>query len=281
MLMVIVFLIIFGLCLGSFINALVWRLHEQASTRDKKKQKELSILRGRSVCPHCKHKLTAIDLIPVVSWVVLRGKCRYCKKTISWQYPLVELLTAGLLTLSYLVWPYTIYHWSAAEIVIFGVWTFILTGFVALAVYDIRWYLLPDKIVFPVTILAVGMVSLIAVTYSDITIVWESILGIGIVFGLFYLLFQLSKGLWIGGGDVKLGIALGLLAGSVVKAFLLLFVASILGTLYGVLLGTVGRQQMSRKLRIPFGPFLIVAAIVTVLFGAEIVKWYADLITSV
>src|SRR5580700_9634934 len=113
--MIIVVLAVLGLCLGSFVNALVWRLHEQSNPKQKtknKKQKakqlsanELSILRGRSMCPDCHHQLAAKDLVPVISWLDLRGKCRYCHRPISIQYPLVELATAGLFVFSYFFWP--------------------------------------------------------------------------------------------------------------------------------------------------------------------------------
>src|SRR4051812_13278636 len=102
MLMIIAVLIVFGLCLGSFVNALVWRVHEQEAA--KKPNKKLSVLNGRSMCPHCEHELAAKDLIPVLSWLSLGGKCRYCHKPISKQYPLVELLTALLVVGSYIWW---------------------------------------------------------------------------------------------------------------------------------------------------------------------------------
>lgn len=156
-----------------------------------------------------------------------------------------------------------------------------MTGFAVLALYDIRWYLLPDRVVFPLIGLSSMMVGLIALAYKDVAVVWEAIIGMGIVFGLFYLLFQFSKGKWIGGGDVKLGVALGLLAGGVMESLLLLFIASVLGTLYGVSLATVGGQKLNRTLRIPFGPFLLVATVVVVLFGAGIINWYSDLVLSI
>src|SRR4051812_7602742 len=105
MLMIYAILVVLGLCFGSFVNALVWRIHEQAEQGSKKKPNKsyidkLSIRKGRSMCPHCRHELKALDLLPVVSWLALRGKCRYCGKPISVQYPLVELLTACLFVTS-------------------------------------------------------------------------------------------------------------------------------------------------------------------------------------
>jgi len=104
--MIVVVLVVLGLCLGSFVNALVWRIHEQDRLTGKKKKPHkkqldrLSILHGRSMCPDCHHELKPKDLVPLFSWLSLHGKCRYCHKPISWQYPVVELLTAGLFVFS-------------------------------------------------------------------------------------------------------------------------------------------------------------------------------------
>ncbi len=281
MLMVILFLVLLGLCLGSFVNALVWRLREQSQAKSKSKKREFSILRGRSVCPHCKHQLGIKDLVPVLSWLSLGGKCRYCKKKISVQYPLIEILTATALVVSYLVWPYALYGWTGTEIAIFGIWTLILTGLIALAAYDIRWYILPDKITVPITVLGLIMVGLIASTYGDIIIARDAFIGVLLIFGIFCGLSIISKGKWIGDGDVKLGVLLGLLAGSLMNGLLLLFLASVLGTLYSFVLGATGKQKFNRKMRIPFGPFLIAAAIITVLFGTDVTSWYSDFILSI
>ncbi|MEX2014368.1 MAG: prepilin peptidase, partial [Candidatus Saccharimonadales bacterium] len=117
--MTLVALVLFGLSLGSFINALVWRLWQQENKKQKtKNDRRYSILKGRSICPHCKHILQAKDLIPVLSWVLLRGKCRYCNKPISAQYPLVEAGTAALFILSYVFWPaFQDLHFETVDII--------------------------------------------------------------------------------------------------------------------------------------------------------------------
>ncbi len=281
LMLVIVFLAFLGLCLGSFINALVWRIHEQSKTKDKKKLRELSILHGRSQCTDCGHQLSVIDLIPVFSWLSTRGKCRYCNKSISAQYPLVEVLFAVLLVVSYIFWPHMLHGWSGAEIAGFAVWTSILVGLVTLCIYDIRWYLLPDRIVFPLIALGVGCVGVLSVIYSDAMVVVDAALGAFTVFGVFWLLFQASKGAWIGGGDVKLAVLLGLLAGSVVQGLLLIFLASVLGSLYAICIAAVNKQKVTGKTRIPFGPFLILATYLVVLFGPEITAQYTEFIMSV
>jgi leader peptidase (prepilin peptidase)/N-methyltransferase len=263
--MIIAVLAILGLCLGSFVNALVWRLHEQS-----KGKKGLSITRGRSMCPHCRHELAPADLIPVLSWLSLGGKCRYCRKPISVQYPLVELVTAGLFAASYLWWPQPPRGWQTVN---FGLWLAVLAGLVALTVYDLRWKLLPDRIIYPLSGLA-GAMALISVATSDrpFTALLNVIAAVAVGGGLFYALFQLSNGKWIGGGDVKLGWLLGLIVGTPARSLLFIFAASLGGSL--VSLPLLAGGKLKRDSVVPFGPFLILGAVVTQLFGADILHWY-------
>lgn len=273
--MIILALVIIGLCLGSFVNALVYRLHWQENKKSAKKtdRQLYSIRNGRSMCPNCKHKLSPADLIPVFSWISLGGRCRYCHKPISWQYPLVELLSAFLFVFSYIYWPYDLS--SARNIAAFILWLVFLTGFLSLIVYDIKYLTLPNKIVFPLAALALIWVIVVSAINTDIGLAKDALIGMFIGGGLFYILFQLSGGAWIGGGDVKLGFLLGFLLGGPWPAILLLFIASALGTLYSVPM--LLTKKIGPKSRIPFGPFLILAAIIVQLFGSSIVDWYTNL----
>lgn len=278
--MIIVALLVLGLCFGSFVNALVWRMHEQSKPKAKRKASDskLSLAKGRSMCVHCGHELGASDLVPVLSWLSLRGKCRYCKKPISWQYPIVELITALLFIISYLYWPdFQDFQGGTLEIagvVGFVVWLICLVGFMALIVYDLRWMLLPNKIIFPLLGLAgAGAVTNSALSGSIEPLV-SSVAGMAVGGGLFYILFQLSSGKWIGGGDVKLGFLLGLLLGAPSLSFLMLFIASLLGSLVSIPL--LISKKVGPKTRIPFGPFLISSAIIVQLFGEHIISWYLD-----
>lgn len=286
MVMVIAVLVVLGLCFGSFVNALVWRLHEQAETSKhplkhaaEQKLRNLSVLRGRSMCPECRHELSAKDLIPLVSWLWLRGKCRYCKATISWQYPTVEAVTMLLFVGSYVFWPQA---FQGSEWLSFGLWLAILVGLVALTVYDVRWMVLPNRIVFPLLVVGAARALVLIVQNSH---PWHELLSIVIAVliggGIFYALFQLSAGRWIGGGDVKLGLLLGLVVAQPSHAFLLLFLASVLGTLF--ILPPWLAKKVKKTTRIPFGPFLIAACIVTLWWGANIINWYQQtfLITTV
>lgn len=275
--MIIVALAVFGLCLGSFVNALVFRLHMQSRANRKsgkaqkvgKREVDLSISKGRSVCIHCGHVLAWHDLIPLFSWLSLRGKCRYCHRTVSAQYPIVELMTALLFICSYIFWPLS---FDIVGIINFAVWLIVLTGFVALVVYDVRWMLLPDRIVYPLVVLAFGLVILNILVSGGWELVLQSLLSIAIAGGIFFLIFQVSEGRWIGGGDVKLGLLIGLALQDPYLAFLMLLLASTLGTIFilpGLLL-----KKITPKSHIPFGPFLIAATVLVFLFGQAIIDWY-------
>ncbi len=257
--MIVLILVIFGLALGSFINALVWRL--------KTKRNWVS---ERSVCPHCKHVLAAKDLIPVVSWLTLGGKCRYCKKPISAQYPAIELLTTVLFVCSYLFWPYTLM--TVAGVAALVVWLLCLIILVALLVYDLKWMLLPNSLVAVLTVFAVVFTILRAASSDGVVGLVQSFVSGITFFAIFWTLFTVSKGKWIGGGDVKLALPLGLLAGGIAEVFLIIFLASLIGTLY--VLPSLVRGKVKVKTKLPFGPLLIIATVVVVLFGGPVINWY-------
>lgn len=290
--MIVLVLVGLGLVCGSFVNALVWRLYKQEELKSSadelavKKRKEssantsqltdkdLSIVKGRSMCSYCHHELAVQDLIPVVSWLMLRGKCRYCRHPIE-DSPAIELVTAILFLVSYFWWPLS---FDAAGIFAFVLWLVFVTAFVALAVYDIRWFLLPDRIVFPLIFLVAGKVIVDATIFDGgWQTVLEAIWGMLIISGLFFLIYVVSKGGWIGFGDVKLAIVLGLLVGGPLNALLLIFVASLLGSLLALPLVLEGRARVTTHL--PFGPFLLAATAIVVLMGDHITDWYTNLLT--
>ena len=287
MLMIILILSVLGLSLGSFVNAWVWRLHEQEEIRSqiialKKKKAPIkkihalelklrnrSVSKGRSMCTHCGHQLAAKDLIPVFSWLSLRGKCRYCHERID-DTPVAELGTAALFIASYLWWPaalegkglYGLIVWLAAVVVL-----------MALLLYDLRWMILPNRVTYP--LIVYGLVTAlggIAVYDGGIAALRDLGISLMISGGLFWALFEMSKGKWIGGGDVKLGAAIGALIGVPMQAFLVLFAASLLGTVV-VLPGLLSKKLKSTS-HIPFGPFLIAGTVIVKLFGAGIISWY-------
>jgi leader peptidase (prepilin peptidase)/N-methyltransferase len=256
---------VIGLTFGSFINAYVWRIHKQS----KSKNKSYSILSGRSMCPKCGSKLKPLDLVPIISWLMLRGKCRYCYKTISAEYPIVEIVTTALFVLSYVYWPL---GFKAEGIFYFVFWLFLIVNLVALAIYDIHWLTLPNRIMYLLySTVIVQVLVTFGAFHGGLHYLIGDLLGIAIGGGMFYILFQVSNGKWIGGGDVKLGAILGLYIGSGVDAILLIFIASVLGSLYSISLMTLGK--LDRKSLIPYGPFLIVGVIVLRLFGQSLTSW--------
>lgn len=226
-------------------------------------------MHGRSMCPNCQHTLAVGDLIPVISWVMLGGKCRYCHKPISVQYPLVELVTALLFVGSYIWWPY---GFATLGLMLFGFWLITLTVFMILVIYDLKWMLLPNKIVYPLTVFMTIQVALLVVFQRSATPLVQAFWGVLCLAGLFYVLFQVSKGKWIGGGDVKLAVPLGLLVGGPMGAFMVIFIASLLGVIASIPLIISGKKGYTS--RVPFGPFLIAATVIVYIFGASIVSWY-------
>lgn len=261
--------LILGITSGSFINAFVWRLKINAGVEPSERDKDLSILTGRSMCPNCRHRLGVFDLIPIVSWIFLRGKCRYCHQKISIQYPVVEIST-GLLSLAYLFfWPYRLLQMN--NIISFFLALVILYGLVALALYDIKWYVLPTKIIYWLFFIGIIFQLLILHGNYDRAILLNIILGTIIGGGLFYLLYIISSGKWIGGGDIRLGFLLGFLLGSLTNSILLIFFASVFGTILSFLL--ILFKKSTIKSLVPFGPFLIISYIVIQLFGISIIAW--------
>ncbi len=257
--MILLLLVIFGLIFGSFINALVWRLHEGRG-----------FVSERSECTHCHHLLAPKDLVPVISFMVLQGKCRYCRKPIN-DTPFAELLLPAWFVVSYLFWPSAFSDDSA--VFQFVAWLLASVVLVALLVYDKRWMLLPDKLTYLLAVFAALVVVARVVVFAEpIGVLLGAGIAAALISGLFYLIFWISGGNWIGGGDVKLGLALGLFAGDPLQAMLLLFVASLLGTLF--MLPSLLSGKANRKMQIPFGPFLIAALLVVVLFGPRLSTAY-------
>lgn len=252
-----------GLCFGSFVNALVWRL-----------KKKRDFVKERSECTHCHHILAWYDLIPVLSWLSLGGKCRYCRKKID-DSPLTELGVAFVFVLSYVYWPL---GFSVAGVVLFVLWLVALVLLAALFLYDMKWSLLPNALTFP--LIGIGVVWVVVyygwlVPASFIEAAQGVALGIASVAGLYGLLYAVSKGEWVGFGDVKLGIFMGLVLGwqGGLLAVMLANVTAFLVIVPGLL-----TQKVTRKSRIPFGPFLIIGTVLAFLFGSQLISAYASLV---
>jgi len=242
-----------GLIVGSFLNCVIYRLETGES-----------FLKGRSYCPHCKHILSWKDLIPIFSFLILKGKCRYCGKKISFQYPLVELFTGILFTLVVLI------YGGPTSIDLIFCW--VLTCFlVIIFVYDLKHYLIPDKVIYP----AIAIAFLNQILTSNIQHLTSNLL-LGILPSLFFLaIILISRETWMGFGDFKLSILMGLIL-SWPKILVALFFAFFSGAIFGLILIFLKRKTM--KSQIPFAPFLVSGTFFALFFGEKIINWYSHLI---
>jgi leader peptidase (prepilin peptidase)/N-methyltransferase len=251
---------LFGLLFGSAINAMVWRLYVGRSW-----------VKGRSECPDCHHQLAARDLVPVFSWLALRGKCRYCRAPIK-DHPLVELATAGLFALSVYAWLPRLQ--GPVDAVQLGFWLVMLVMLIILAVYDLRWMILPDKVTLPLIVVAFMYCLVLAAMNHAPGMLADHLAAAVLAGGAFYAIVFFSRGRAMGGGDIKLAFAMGLILGLSQTAVALL-VAFNVAALVGIGLMVVRRR--GRRDQIPFGPFLAGATVVAFLYGMPMIDWYLRL----
>ena len=257
--LVIALVFIFGLFIGSFLNVVIFRLHRKET-----------FIKGFSKCLFCGHRLYTKDLVPLFSYLYLKGHCRYCRQRFSHQYPLVELATGLIFALIY--WHLLPSGFSAATIgqIWQVVFWWIMTAFlVIIFVYDLKYYLILDVVVLPAIVLAfIGNLFLGANIFN-------LLLAAVVASGFFLLQFVVSRGTWIGGGDIRLGFLMGALLGWR-QILVALFLAYVIGALFCLVLLAFRRKQMSDK--IPFGTFLSLATILTILFGEFLSVWYLSLL---
>lgn len=258
-----------GALIGSFLNVVIVRLATSES-----------VVRGRSHCRSCKRTLSVFELIPIVSFVFLRGRCRGCKASIGVRYPIVEAATAFLF--GFVAFQF----WSADFDFLSGVLMALILAFVAGLVvifsYDMHHYLIPDKVLVPLILLAIPYQLVVGLrdTASG-ELVLSPLLGAfgaAVVGGLFFLiLFLVSKGEWMGFGDVKLVVFMGLLLG-LSGLLLALFFAFVSGAIIGIALMAWGRKNLGDH--VPFAPFLICGIFVSFFWGHPIITWYLQLVLA-
>ncbi len=254
-LFLLLFLFLLGLIIGSFLNAWIWR------TRHGK-----SIAHGRSMCPDCKRTLGFFDLVPVVSYIFLKGKCRYCHKHISVQYPLVEIVTGLLFAcIGYMYWDV-----GLISNVIFTRDLIIVALLVAIFVYDFLYMEILDRM----TTIPAIVLFILSLFFG-----WNEwgrmLVGIGIGAGFFLLQYVLSKGKWIGGGDIRLGLFMGVILGYP-RIILALFIAYIIGAAVSLVLIAMKKKQLVSET--PFGTYLTIATFIAMLWGDKIVTWYVGML---
>jgi prepilin signal peptidase PulO-like enzyme (type II secretory pathway) len=256
------FLFIFGLAIGSFLNVIIYRaIHGD------------SPLRGRSYCDNCKKPIAWYDNIPLISFIILRRRCRYCKTPIPWEYPAVELLTATLFVWWYAV-GFTFFQLSSQPLNIIQpiFWLSVGILFLIITFTDLSYMIIPDSSVILLT--AISLLYRIYLLSTGVMQTQDFMrsLIMAVAASLFFLaLVALTRGKGMGLGDVKVVFPLGFIVGF--PSFLVsLLVACITGALVGVIL--LALQKKKLKGIIPFGPFLIFGSVVGLVWGDQIVRWY-------
>lgn len=283
--LMVVGLALFGAALGSFAAATVWRIRAAQLKADKdagidyskKEYKHLKTLLGkkpaqdRSQCLYCHKKLAWYELIPIVSWVTQRGKCRGCGAFIGWFEVIAEVGLALFFVLSYFLWPTALIN--PLDITHFVLWLAAGVVMTILFAYDAKWFLLPDLVLIILIVLGAAVTGVVAVGSSNpMAIIVSALTSVAILGGLYGALYLASRGRWVGLGDAILGIGLGLLLVKWELAFIALFMANLIGCLIVIPLMATGK--LKRNTHIPFGPLLIAGAIVSWFFGSFIIDWY-------
>lgn len=266
MIVTLIFLVLFGLTIGSFLNVLIYRtVHDE------------SYIEGRSKCPHCKKMIAWYDNIPVVSFIVLRRRCRHCKKPISWTYPAIELITAGLFVWWYLI-GFTFFRLGAQPFALLqpGFWLFVGICLIVVFFADLLYGIIPDSVVIALT--GLGLLYRISLYASHIMQpgdFWLTIMGAACASLGFWLLWYLSRGRGMGFGDVKFVFPLGLILGWP-NILVGLFLSFVVGAVVSVMLLLMKRKRFRQT--VPFGPFLVVGTVTTLLVGDRILQWYLSLL---
>lgn len=250
---------LFGMCIGSFLNVCIVRLPQ-----------EESIAYPASHCTKCKHKLKFTDLIPVLSFICLRGRCRYCGEKISKRYALVEFLTGVLAVVTFLKYGMNVEFFAVFSLIAI----LIVVSFI-----DFEYQIIPDELV--VAGLVVGVILIIYNCVFSVSLYRESpwyspLIGGILVSGILYIVSKIASKIYktedtIGLGDVKLYVPIGLILGY--KLVLVAFLLTILiGGIYGIMVILIDKRN-SKKL-IPFAPFISIGSIIAVFYGYDIIAWY-------
>ena len=259
-----IFVFLSGLIVGSFVNVLILRTWKREETVSKP-----------SYCYNCQQQLKWFDLIPLVSFFALKGKCRSCKIKISWQYPLVELIT-GLLFIGivnkFLIFPPEAGQpWADTLIPVILTFIYLVLAVLLLAMFVFDWkhFVIPDKFLYPALFLS------LAIVFINFVNVGNHLLSGVAAAGFFTLLVFGSKGQAMGSGDIYLAAIMGLLLGfpDVVTALILAFFAGALVGLWQIII-----NKKSFKTQIPFGPFLIGSLILVIFLGERITGLYLQLL---
>ncbi len=241
-------LFIVGICVGSFLNVLIDRL-----------PRNVSVVKGRSRCEFCKKELSFLDLVPLISFFLLHGQCRYCKKPIDSLLPVVELTTGVLFGVT----AYYITVINVITIIQLGYYLFIVSSLIVIFFADLKYGIIPDKIVYPAVV-----VTILFIILNSRFIILNSLLSALGAFLFFLLLFLATHGKGMGLGDVKFAFLQGLVLGwpSILVG---VYMAFLTGALSGIIL-VIWRKKRFRGGTIPFGPFLVIGTIIGLFWGDSI-----------
>jgi prepilin signal peptidase PulO-like enzyme (type II secretory pathway) len=245
-----ILIVAFGFSIGSFLNCLIYRLSINETPK------------GRSYCPKCKHTLSYKDLIPVFSYIFLLGRCRYCKKKISLEYPLVEILTGILFLVAFL------FVGLSAELIYLLIVLFFL---ILIFVYDLKHYIIPDFATF--SLIGISFIYLLYNSFltSNFSLLYGGLLSAFATCLFFFALFYFTKGKGMGFGDVKFVIFMGLFLGFP-KILVGLFLSFFFGAIIGI--GMILMKKKKMKSQLPFAPFLIIGSLIAYFYGEKIIEIY-------
>ncbi|WP_024335058.1 prepilin peptidase [Desulfotignum balticum] len=251
MLAVHIFIFMFGACIGSFLNVCIYRI-----------PRNMSIVFPGSACPACGHGLPFYANIPILSFLILKGRCLFCSHPISLQYVVVEIVTGMLAILTYLI-----FGWTPEALV----WFAFAATLVVVSGIDLAFRIIPDRISIP-GIFVFGILARVVLDRPLTGIVSGILVGGGILYGVALVYYLIRKTDGMGGGDIKLLAMIGAVTG-VTGVLFTLFAGSFAGTGAGIA-AMIRNRHADRRMQLPFGPFLSAGALVYVFFGDPIIDWY-------
>ena len=252
-----VFIFIIGACIGSFLNVCIYRIPENNS-----------IITPGSFCPACKKGIPFYCNIPVLSYLFLKGRCKFCHKPISIRYPIIEIL-AGMFAVV------LFYKFGIGQVMIY--WFIFTSVLITISFIDIDHQIIPDVISLPgILVFASSFYFLPEMTLKNTLL--GIVAGGGSLYAVAFLYYLLKKQEGMGGGDIKLLAMIGAAIG-IKGVFFTIFAGSLLGTFFGLLI-MIYTKIADSKLKIPFGPFLSMGAILYIFFGEQLILWYLGILRT-
>ena len=251
MILFLLFFFILGSAIGSFLNVVIDRTTRRES------------ILGRSYCEHCKATLKTVDLVPIFSFVGLGGRCRYCKKPVSWQYPLVEGACGLLFTLSFFVLS------TSQNLSLFTLlyYFFIASILVIIGVIDIKFSLIPTSFVY--------LATLVSLSYNFFsfpsTLFIEHVAAAVVASAFFFIIVLATRGRGMGEGDIVVALMMGMVLGFA-PMILAVFLAFLLGAVVSIFLILGGKKHFGQT--VPFAPFLVIGFLISLYWAKPIINWY-------